>query len=616
MNSQGEGMPVVELADFEVCQLEEPVAALNQVNMLPISLAYLRASAAAQSPCSEVYRLLHAITGIHLVPANRGNVWGANGQTSDRRTMVPSDIRGRQSEVLEGILPTIRHPAMRARIADIVWTNDLRKGHVARIAIEAYCDCVEGLMSGALMAATPVGGRHLVDAQTPAHRVLQIASGVKKKGAPMPERVIAVLNALYQQGRREAQPIIFSRLVRLCVEYRLVEAQQAATDLEAVALARSAIPPDAVREAFDVASSLYGRAGDADGEQRCQMGAVRQMLRMRDECEQPGAKAAWVMDALLRLRHIRCEEAAAMEEELEAELRRLQRASIRDLGSFEIDIALPEERERILEVFAPMDFSTAMKSFALLKGSPKMEDLEAEALRRAEDNPLSAMMAIKHVDDMGRTVVNTDHAGTEEPSEAWFVHAVGQAESLRRAMVVANRIEPVRLLIAQTIAIEERHFRTIVGRSHFVPELQAPFYALGFARFFQGDFPSAVHLLTPQLEASLRHVLRARGSDPTKRRDDATEEDRSLDAIIGNHRSELIEILTEPVLDELNRIFNVQPGPTLRHDVAHGQLSAGQCYSSDAIYACWLLYRVCCGFLMPKWDEWVRPGLAIEEPGR
>jgi hypothetical protein len=50
--------------------------------------------------------------------------------------MIPSDIRGRQSDVLEMVLPKIQHSALRARIADIVWTNDLRKGGVAKIAIE------------------------------------------------------------------------------------------------------------------------------------------------------------------------------------------------------------------------------------------------------------------------------------------------------------------------------------------------------------------------------------------------------------------------------------------------------------------------------------------------
>jgi hypothetical protein len=132
----------------------------------------------------------------------------------------------------------------------------------------------------------------------------------------------------------------------------------------------------------------------------------------------------------------------------------------------------------------------------------------------------------------------------------------------------------------------------------------------------RGDFASAAHVLIPQLEPSLRHILKSHGADPTKRRDDTTEEDRSLDAIISNHRAELEQILSASLLEELDRVFNIKPGPALRHDVAHGQLSAGQCYSADVIYACWLLYRVCCLFLIKKWEKWVRPGLEIEEPGR
>jgi hypothetical protein len=50
-------------------------------------------------------------------------------QMSGGRSMLPSDIRGEQSDVLEAILPGIRPPALRARLADVVvWTNDLRKG--------------------------------------------------------------------------------------------------------------------------------------------------------------------------------------------------------------------------------------------------------------------------------------------------------------------------------------------------------------------------------------------------------------------------------------------------------------------------------------------------------
>jgi hypothetical protein len=616
MSNEKEGPAIIPLTDFDACVLDAPIAELNQVDMISIWGAYSQASATTPSPCKEVFQLLGEIASIQLTPAGRGKIWGPASQSDSQRTMIPSDIRGKQSDVLEAVLPKVKHPAMRARIADVVWTNDMRKGGVAKTAIDAYCDCLEGLMNGSLIAAYSVGNRDLVDAQTPAHRALQIARATTKRGTPLPDRVITVLTAVYGEALKDGQPIIFSRIVQLCVDYNMIEAKQAATDLEAAANAKPDIYPDAIRRALDFAGVLYKRVGDQEGEQRCQLAVVRQMLRMRDECDQAGAKAAWVMDALLRLRHIKCQEALTLENDLEDELRRLQRASLREMGTFTVNIEVPAECDRIIEMFSKMDLSTALKSFALLDSSPKMEDLKAEALRQGQNSPLSAMAGIKHIDHEGKTVVNTSSAGIEEPPDDWYLNMIARTESLRRAMVVANYIEPVRLHINGTVAIEERHFNPIVWRSTFVPQLQAPLYTLGFARLFQGDFASAAHLLIPQLEPSLRHILKAHGADPTKRRDDATEEDRSLDAIISNHRAELVDILGAPLLEELDRVFNIQPGPALRHDVAHGQLSAGQCYSADVIYACWLLYRVCCLFLMKKWEEWVRPGLEIEEPGR
>jgi hypothetical protein len=230
-------------------------------------------------------------------------------------------------------------------------------------------------MDGSLKAAYPVGSRDLVDAQTPAHRALQIASATTKRRASLPDRVIAIVTALYGEALKDGQSVIFSRIAQLCVDYRLIDPKQVAIDLETAANAKPDINPRAIQMALEFAGILYKRVGDHESEQRCQLSAVRQMLRMRDECSQAGAKAAWVMDALLRLRQIKGEEALALENSLEAELRRLQRASLREMGTFAVNIEVPAERDRIIEMFSAMDFPSALKSFALLASSPKMEDL-------------------------------------------------------------------------------------------------------------------------------------------------------------------------------------------------------------------------------------------------
>ena len=179
MNSEKNGWSVIPLADFEACVLDAPIASLDKVDTTSVWQAYRQASATTPSPCREVFELLGAIASIHLKPAERGSIWVPCISFGGQRSLIPSDIRGEQSDVLEAILPRVQHPWLRARIADIVWTNDKRKGGVAKTAIDAYCNCVEGLMNGSLKGAHPISG--LFDAQTPAHRALQIASATKRK---------------------------------------------------------------------------------------------------------------------------------------------------------------------------------------------------------------------------------------------------------------------------------------------------------------------------------------------------------------------------------------------------------------------------------------------------
>jgi hypothetical protein len=136
--------------------------------------------------------------------------------------------------------------------------------------------------------------------------------------------------------------------------------------------------------------------------------------------------------------------------------------------------------------------------------------------------------------------------------------------------------------------------------------------ALGFARLFQGDFMSATHLLIPQLEPCLRHLLKINGNDPAKRRDDGTEEDLSLSGLYSRFRSDIEQILTPAIASEIDLLFNAKPGPALRHELAHGQISAAACFHQDVYYGNWLIYHLCCVPMIQSWDALVTPQLAEE----
>ena len=62
--------------------------------------------------------------------------------------MIPADLRGDQSAVIAELVPTLRNPGLRARLADIVWINDRKLAAMAHRAIDSYCEAVQLVLDG------------------------------------------------------------------------------------------------------------------------------------------------------------------------------------------------------------------------------------------------------------------------------------------------------------------------------------------------------------------------------------------------------------------------------------------------------------------------------------
>ncbi|WP_414826320.1 DUF4209 domain-containing protein [Yersinia enterocolitica] len=88
---------------------------------------------------------------------------------------------------------------------------------------------------------------------------------------------------------------------------------------------------------------------------------------------------------------------------------------------------------------------------------------------------------------------------------------------------------------------------------------------------------------------------------------DLLQEDRSLSGLLESLRPQLEEIFGVDLINEIDLLFNYKPGPALRHEMAHGKLSAGDCYYPTTVYACWLIYHITCLPLINSWKVHVSP---------
>jgi hypothetical protein len=619
-HSASQSPPIVSAADFHATDFERPAFAGKQLATWKLASDFARAAreaeATGQAAENRVFRLLSALCQIHLRPDDRANVWGSAMTGGNWRTAVPEDFKGEQSEILRALLPNTKHPSLRARLADIVWSNDRRAIEAGAIAVEAYRECVEALLAARADPELAQEGRASLTACEFMKRALQIAQATEKKlpgrkKADLPEPLVRTLRSLYERAKSESAYVVFRDTAGLGLYYELFEAATVARDAETVAASAGTAYPAAVRAVLELGVAQYTKIGDRDGERRCRLAVLDNILSMRGQVNSAGAEAFWVSQALHYLQQL--DGVEDREEALLRELRQLQRKAIKEFSPLSFPMEIGGERDRLLATFDEFSLSKALRHYATLTQSKPVDELKAEARKAIEASPLASMFGTAHIDGEGKTITSTPGAdGRTEPDEAWYRQEIDRAENLRRQLAVAAGIDPVRMLLQEKFNIQERHLDPILASSPFVPQSQAPILSLGFARFFQADFMSAAHLVIPQLEPCLRHVLKMAGHDPAKRFPDTTEEDHNLVGLLARFRPELDHILTAPLAAEIEALFHAKPGPALRHAIAHGLVSAGACFHHSVIYAIWLMYRVCCLFTLGEWEAIIAPAIDAE----
>jgi hypothetical protein len=232
--------------------------------------------------------------------------------------------------------------------------------------------------------------------------------------------------------------------------------------------------------------------------------------------------------------------------------------------------------------------------FANAARSPDPEALVRDACELIREHPLSSLFATSHHDREGKVIYRSEGGGFGTGENAAAIQQqIAQAESLRRTIACAA-IETGRVTIVAQHFLSDEVFLSLLQNSPFVPHHLLATFSRGFLRFFQGDLTSALYVLTPLLENSLRDVLRLNGYDVTVF-DDATQtqRDRTVSQLFEQMRTELDGIFGEAITTDIENIFLKQPGPHIRHALSHGLLHDGIPYGTDAIYACWLIFRLC-----------------------
>ena len=614
--SQKDKQPVMDVAtvdDFKHINLSSILAMTNTLHFHTLQDVFQRAAQAAKesedTAAARAYSVLAVICSYHFNP-NRTDAFSPQMVMDGRRSLIPSDYIGEQQGVLTQVTEHIDHPLLRARIADSCWYTNRKLHKMAEIASTSYLDAANLFFTGGLLY------QYESDFDVPSkvvdliERAFEIYASTGKRKS-VPDYAKETLSKAYGIAKEKLNLLAFHRLSSLGQNFGLLEWGDIAKHAESMAIAtKDKKYAEAVKKVWLHAAYAYSRAGDKDASTQCKVNAVDQTLRMRDAIDSSMAKASWTRDAIGELRSI-----GGMTErinELKLELQQFEEDSLSELGEFSIPVDLTDARQATIEDFEGLEVHEMLYRLAFASRPPEKIALHKNCLQKKSKYLLSSIMGKSYSDQQGKMIAQSPSAGFgDKPSEEWFDHESLIEVGLHYHVETEAFIKPACIIMTQYECIDERHLEPLVYHSAFVPPGHEEIFALGFARMIQGDMVSAVHTLIPQLESSLRYVLTNRGARTAKLNVDLTQEDQSLSQMYSNRKEELEQAFGKDITYMLHLLFNLKGGPMLRHEMAHGKLTAGNCYSAPCIYACWLMFHITCSPLVKLWKTHIEP--AIQE---
>ena len=538
---------------------------------------------------ARVFRLVYDLLMMQPNPHDWRTPFGPVMTLSGCRSPITDDFAV-VIDVITAIAERVNHPVLRARLCDVVWVLDRKRWDSGVAALEAYVATVE-----------------LIRNQGWTFRQTRPCEPFSRQTADLLERALSIGRSLggeqteFDAARRITLTLrdeAFTRndlsavlwLFRFQLDYELSEDFAPIARVIETSLVGSGkdVHHCLALELWRIAARGYKRANHIDDSMRC---AVRAAECLADEAERlapmSALAAGQIMSAAIaQLASV--PDSKDRRRKLRHRLVDIQASAMDEMTPLSLSMDLTEIATRVRNHMETLGLVDALIELACLTNPPTPEELVVNALEIVERHPLSSLLGASHLDYQGKIIHRT--SATEEDA----VQAqIAKAESVRRRYLTAGACSVARVEVRTRRRLTRRGVERLIERSFTVPPMLLQTIATGLMHYLDGELTEAVYVLTPMVEAMLRHVLRLKGHEVTIFDEKTqTQRDRNLSSLLYSLRSELDEVLTSRLTTDIENVFVKKPGPHLRHVVAHGLGHDGLPFGPDAEYGCWVVYRL------------------------
>lgn len=614
--SQFNPAPLFKIEDFDRYQWTE---ILDQVNSNECCNYYEKFEAKAKAyqlsgdPVGqEIFNFLSEITSIIMEP------FGLKSTSTLEEDML-AVLSDNQLALLRELVVTVIDPEMRARIADILWICKRdperdRPIQMAKVAVESYLQAAKNLentedwitcykrLQRAAQLASVVDGK-----KSTAMRCIVIShidQLIDRYAVVEDEFITASAMQLLQEDLRKSLSAIQSNLPSYAAKYGTVAAQKAVFAENFQDYDKAFYQKMAYR---NIESEWYKIANDKEAERNARLYLAEvevwyaQQALVRHEPSYSYIVAAGrIKNAIAVFRKIedtfgKKQDTSDRIQALHKQMLDYQRESMSQLITIPTaqpeNFENPEVQKSARDIVRGKLLRDALYSLAFgCKLIRNLADIQVEALT---DKNLP-LIPTAFLDQEGKTkAISGD--GEDSLENSMFKIA-----TFDQCWYALNFIVPACNQIYSDHSVDLEDLSFVVVENPFIPKGREPLYARGLLAGLQGDPVVAAHLLIPQLENSLRHILKQKGFITSNLTSGMIQDDYTLNKIID--LPGLKEILNENIIFTLKGLLVERMGSNLRNEICHGLFDHNQFFTAQLAYLWWLTLYLC---LTPTYKQWI-----------
>jgi Domain of unknown function (DUF4209) len=537
----------------------------------------------ADTSGDDDWKLLQQVFNFHFKPSQLLEPFGPMMVADGKRSMIPADLTDEQLDDLDATLEGVADPEYRARIGDVLWLR--RKNvHAARLAVEAY-----------LEAGKRVEHPNNWNASVELYeRAIRLARQIEPKGE-LPKFVLSHLESrvMHYDG---TDPLYFTcKALEFLAEFRFGNFVDLAEIAGRVA-EKSRAKGDfrRARSHYDVQAKHLKLAKDSSGVEIVRIAAARTIV---EEAENREAKNEFMAahtfwgDAIVAFK-----DRPSLRKEVPELQRRYSvagdklRSEMRTISSDEVDISKFVEQNRA--IVSNLPWADAFFTFVTSVQLIDPVELRESATKEISDHPLQSVMASSIHDESGRKIGVRPSAFTEdkEQYEKAVLGFMEQNARIHRHFTIHANIAPMLRQLIDDYDIDQSSIAAVLDDSGLIPEERREWFYEAFVAGFRWDFSTALHVLIPQVENALRHVLQQRGISPVNIDAEGVEEVWGIERVLADPLT--LETFGDRFVFELKSLLVERLGPNLRNLFAHGTLSPNGFRGETAFYLWWVILRI------------------------